>query len=223
MSLSIRKNSRGRALHATAPRPPAARLASYDNPILAIPTASSRRDTCAWCLRNDRPVTACTACRACSYCSKPCQRAAWKESHKLECAALGNVPAGRELPTPVRALLRVVAKAEAWGAVLGLVGNEGAFREEHGRWEDLRLQGGMVKRLLGRDPAWVGGGDVVEKYAVVMCKVSSSQRSRPGPRSVKNVSVGTGSIVDPVERPLIMKTGKSSSRTCSTCTTRTLG
>lgn len=184
MSLSIRKNSKGRALHATAPHPPAKRLASYTNPILAIPTASSRRETCAWCLRNDRPVTACTGCRACSYCSKTCQRAAWKESHKLECPALGHVPSGRELPTPVRALLRVVVKAEAWGAVLGLAGNEGAFREERGRWEDLRLQGGMVRRLLGKDPAWVGGGDVVEKYAVVMCKVSSSRWCGSDRRSV---------------------------------------
>lgn len=172
MPLAVRTNSRGRALYATSPHAPAARLATYSSPLLAIPTASARHTTCASCLRNDRPVTACTGCRDASYCSKQCQRVAWKESHKLECPALGSVPAGRDLPTPVRALLRVVVRGDAWGVVLGLVGNEDAFRREKGRWEDLRLQGGMVRRLLGKDPAWVGGGDVVEKYAVVMCKVS---------------------------------------------------
>ncbi|MBE3045012.1 zinc finger MYND domain-containing protein, partial [Candidatus Bathyarchaeota archaeon] len=124
MSLAVRTTPAGRALHATAPHPPAARLATYTSPILAIPTASARHTTCAFCLCADRPVTACTGCRGASYCSKACQRAAWKESHKLECAALANVPAGRELPTPVKALLRVVVRGDAWGVVAGLVGNE---------------------------------------------------------------------------------------------------
>lgn len=173
MALAVKTTPRGRALHAAASHPPAARLGVYATPLLAIPTASSNATTCASCLRTDVPVTACAGCRAASYCSKPCQRAGWRGVHRGECPALRNVPAGRALPTPVRALLQVAVQAEVWRAVAGLVGNEGAFKSQ-GRWEDLKLQGAMVRRLLGRDPEWVKGGDVVDKYAVVMCKVSLS-------------------------------------------------
>lgn len=171
MALTVKTTPRGRALHTTASHPPAARLAAYATPLLAIPTASSSARTCASCLRTDLPVTACTGCRAASYCSKACQRVGWRGVHRAECPALRNVPAGRELPTPVRALLQVVVQADVWRAVGGLVGNEGGFKSQ-GRWEDLKLQGAMVQRLLGRDPEWVKGGHVVDKYAVVMCKVS---------------------------------------------------
>ena len=65
-------------------------------------------------------------------------------------------------------------RKEVWGAVVGgLVGHEGEFRRDRGGrvWGDLRLQGEMVRMLLGGEREWVGGGDVVGKYAVAMCKV----------------------------------------------------
>ncbi|SPO04254.1 uncharacterized protein DNG_06937 [Cephalotrichum gorgonifer] len=175
MSLAVRDSSgrKGRELHTTTARPAATRLATYPNPVLALPTTPATRTTCASCLRTDfdTPVTPCSACRAAYYCSKACQRLSWNRVHRQECPALRAVPAGRELPTPVRALLQVVVRKDAWHEVSRLEGNEGGFRAEAGRWGDLRLQGEMVRRVLGRDPEWVGGGDVVGKYAAAMCKL----------------------------------------------------
>ncbi|PKS11806.1 hypothetical protein jhhlp_001099 [Lomentospora prolificans] len=140
---------------------------------LALPTAAAPPTTCHHCLTTSASkLLPCSACRAVSYCSKACQRASWKLVHKAECPALKNVPSDRLLPTPVRALVQVATRRDVWNAVMvGLVGNEAGFRGGGG-WADLKMQGEMVRILMGgREGEWIGGGDVGAKYAVAMCKL----------------------------------------------------
>jgi hypothetical protein len=42
--------------------------------------------TCHFCLSQGQQLLVCSRCRNVRYCSRPCQKAHWKEGHKLECS-----------------------------------------------------------------------------------------------------------------------------------------
>jgi hypothetical protein len=42
--------------------------------------------TCDFCLSRGQQLLVCSRCRNVRYCSRPCQKAHWKEGHKLECS-----------------------------------------------------------------------------------------------------------------------------------------
>ncbi|KAL2122379.1 hypothetical protein VTJ04DRAFT_2834 [Mycothermus thermophilus] len=103
-----------RALHATSPFQPGDIIATFSDPLLALPDGATMRTTCNYCLKvpsppsppnarsqqqqqqhnqtsdkkkQDQPpqLRACTACKAAVYCDQACQRAHWKAIHKAEC------------------------------------------------------------------------------------------------------------------------------------------
>ena len=96
---------RGRRLLAASSFRPGELIATFDDPLVAIPdSAHLGTTTCSYCL--SRPgggagegeaqepaqkrvvVRACTACRTAAYCSTRCQRADWNRAHKRgECGA----------------------------------------------------------------------------------------------------------------------------------------
>ena len=86
-----------------------------------VHVAGDANTSCGQCLMPLRHTTEtaqaargqrCSACKAVFYCSKSCQKAAWKLSHKAECAALatdkGQVRAAR--PTLSHRQLRAHAR-----------------------------------------------------------------------------------------------------------------
>lgn len=164
---------RGRSLKATAAFAPGARIASFSNPLLALPSSPVLATTCASCLRADRPIRLCTGCRAVGYCSVDCQRAAWKHgNHKKECPVLKTAlerSGGDPLPTPTRALLAVMLGGnKADEAVAGLEGNVEGFKKEAKAWEDIRLQAYTILAYTK-----IAAPDKTEYYAEMMCKVTN--------------------------------------------------
>src|SRR5262245_49605892 len=93
---------RGRALVATRTFAPAELIASFTEPILALPDGDRMRLMCNYCLRRGKlslsslsdlsaapsqlsgatGLKACTGCRCAMYCGPACQRAHWKDGHK---------------------------------------------------------------------------------------------------------------------------------------------
>ena len=215
---------RGRRLLAASTFKPGDLIATFDDPLVAIPgSAHLGTTTCSYCLssqpgeaREEEPaqksVRACTACRTAAYCSTRCQRADWNRAHKRgECKAFqrarargsdggGGGGASRLLPTPVRALVRLLvllpvagaAENEEARAVQGLEshaveirGSEGSgggsSRSSNGAqmpYRDLELQARAALHYLGREP----GVEEVQGAIDLLCKVS---RVRGGSASGK--------------------------------------
>lgn len=69
------------------------RVRIFDRPIAYILLNQRAEELCSFCLR--RPMATklqlCGNCRFARYCNKDCQRQAWKDHHKLECARLKKV------------------------------------------------------------------------------------------------------------------------------------
>ena len=189
--------SRGRALVATRTFQPGELIAAFDAPILALPDGERMRLMCNYCLRRPRialssladlgtapsslggsstGLRACTGCRAAVYCDAECQRLHWREVHKHECKVFKRVRerAGKDwLPTPVRAVLQVVAKmqtdsrvAEAFRPGGWLEGNVEGFKSDKAVWEDIELQT-MAAAVYGDLRM-----DTIEVVKEIFCKVS---------------------------------------------------
>ena len=132
---------KGRRLLAAASFKPGELIATFEDPLVAIPSSADLGvTTCSYCLSRPAPgweeakdvgdkkkVRACTACQTAAYCSKRCQRADWNRTHKKgECKAYQRARArstasrdgGGEpsrLPTPVRALIQLLLLTEGEG------------------------------------------------------------------------------------------------------------
>ena len=189
--------SRGRSLVATRTFQPGELIAAFDAPILALPDGERMRLMCNYCLRRPRialssladlgtapsqlgasstGLRACTGCRAAVYCDAECQRLHWREVHKHECKVFKRVRerAGKDwLPTPVRAVLQVVAKmqsdsrvAEAFRPGGWLEGNVEGFKSDKAVWEDIELQT-MAAAVYGDLRM-----DTIEVVKEIFCKVS---------------------------------------------------
>ncbi|KAL2269747.1 hypothetical protein VTJ83DRAFT_1931 [Remersonia thermophila] len=162
-----------RALHATRPFSPGDVIATFSDPLLALPDGATMRTTCNYCLRVPSPLQppsqqpgdgkqegdpskqlrACTACKAAVYCGPGCQRAHWKAVHKAECKMFARVreQAGKEwLPTSVRAaaqvLMRLKGGDKAMLEAFG-TGGDGEDGEGHG----LK---GNAERFRAYEEAW---------------------------------------------------------------------
>ncbi|KAK3311198.1 uncharacterized protein B0T15DRAFT_408829, partial [Chaetomium strumarium] len=108
-----------RSLVATQSFSPGSQIATFSNPLIALPDGPSMRTTCNYCLHVGSPesdatdsgrggrggggggggegqqqpqqLRACTACKAAVYCNATCQRAHWRVVHKLECKMFARV------------------------------------------------------------------------------------------------------------------------------------
>ena len=125
--------TRGRTLKTTRAFPAGSLIATFNNPLLALPDGPSMRTTCNFCLRTASPETpkmlACTACKSVFYCSKNCQRLHWKSGvHKAECSMFDRVKIASKfynksdddcLPPLLQAFMEFYAftEAQAWEAV----------------------------------------------------------------------------------------------------------
>ncbi|KAK4140402.1 uncharacterized protein C8A04DRAFT_14984 [Dichotomopilus funicola] len=132
-----------RSLLATTTFQPGDRIATFSDPLLALPDGATMRSACNYCLRPASPspsalasasqkqeqqkqqqkeLKACTACKAAVYCNPVCQRAHWKAGHRGECAMFKRVKesAGQDwIPTPVRAVALVLMATAAAGSEKG--------------------------------------------------------------------------------------------------------
>ncbi|KAK5654770.1 hypothetical protein OQA88_6806 [Cercophora sp. LCS_1] len=185
----IIKTSRGRSLVATRPFTPGELIATFDTPLIALPDGPGMRMTCNYCLRRQQPggpsMRACTGCRVTVYCSQDCQRAHWKNIHKLECKMFIRVheASGRDwLPTPTRAvaqvLLLLAAKDKAMEAAFGngglLQGNVDGFRRREKVWSDFQLQS-MAAVIYGGLPET---DQMLERAKEVLCKIQTNAFNR---------------------------------------------
>ncbi|KAK4454674.1 hypothetical protein QBC34DRAFT_392352 [Podospora aff. communis PSN243] len=182
-------SERGRALTATRPFAPGDLIATFFNPILALPDGPSMRTTCNYCLRTkaslDRPLRTCSACKAAVYCDPVCQRAHWKAVHKTECAMFTRVRTnvGKDwLPTPTRAVAQVLlllqardgAAEAAFGKVGTLEGNVQGFREDEKVWADFELQA-MAAVVYG---GLLESEEMLSTAREILCKIQTNAFNR---------------------------------------------
>ncbi|KAI3323581.1 SET domain-containing protein [Xylariaceae sp. AK1471] len=157
---------RGRSVIASRTFQPGDTIATFSSPSIAIPDSPHLATTCSGCLlpasdhghpstTSSRIVRACTGCRTVAYCSPACQRLDWTTGgHKAECKVFQRVRAeGHDfLPTPVRALVQVLLRAEMSAAMPEMQGHVDEFRQESGKlWADMELQAVAALHYLGRE------------------------------------------------------------------------
>ena len=174
--------SRGRGLIADRDFQPGDLIATFSDPILALPDGPGMRITCNWCLTTGQDVQlrACTGCKAAVYCSPSCQRAHWKSGvHKAECKMFARIRSttGKEwLPTPSRAVAQILfllragddRTVKAFGKDGSLEGNVAGFKSDADLWRDFELQA-MASIVYG---GMVESEEMLETAKEVLCKVS---------------------------------------------------
>ncbi|KAM7190552.1 hypothetical protein V8F20_009685 [Naviculisporaceae sp. PSN 640] len=190
-TISPSTSSKGRSLKATQQFPAGSLIATFTNPLLALPDGSSMRTTCNYCLQVESPQTpmrACTGCKAAVYCNAKCQRAHWKQGggvHKAECKmfTLIRSTTGKEwLPTPVRAVAQVLlllqagdtTMAEAFLGPEGLEGNVEEFRKDSDVWADYELQA-MAAVVYG---GLLQSEEMINKAKEILCKIQTNAFNR---------------------------------------------
>ncbi|KAL1839351.1 hypothetical protein VTJ49DRAFT_1619 [Mycothermus thermophilus] len=156
-----------RALHATRRFSPGDIIATFSDPLLALPDGATMRTTCNYCLRVPSPqqqqqqqqqqLRACTACKAAVYCDPTCQRAHWKTVHKAECKMFARVreQAGKEwLPTSVRAVAQVLMRLKGGDKQMQeAFGKSGEVQGQDGEGYGYGLRGN-VDRFKAHEEAW---------------------------------------------------------------------
>ncbi|KAK3693902.1 hypothetical protein B0T22DRAFT_451141 [Podospora appendiculata] len=189
----------GRSLIATRSFKPGEVIATFNDPLLALPDGPGMRTTCNFCLAVEVPLKACTGCKATVYCGAQCQRAHWKSIHKTECKMFKRVREQSNkdwLPTPVRALAQVLILLEAgepnataaFGDGGSLEGNVDGFRQDSQVWGDFQLQAAAALVYLGmmaseewQEKARRGALDSDEKFqraCEVLCKIQTNAFNR---------------------------------------------
>ncbi|KAL2199584.1 hypothetical protein P885DRAFT_74753 [Corynascus similis CBS 632.67] len=198
-----RASPKRRSLHATQPFNPGSIIATFTEPLLALPDGATMRTTCNYCLRTSSSpsstpspdLKACTACKAAVYCGPACQRAHWKATHRAECKMFARVreQAGKDwLPTPVRAVAQVLLSlyggkgAGGEGDVKraffggngeddgGLEGNVEGFKKDEEVWKDLELQATAAVVYAGV----LQGEEVLLKAREILCKIQTNAFNR---------------------------------------------
>ena len=147
-------------------------MASFDAPLVVIPSGPTTKSMCSQCLKPRLPVKACAGCRAVAYCSAACQKAHWTCIHKLECRAFKRVRSKVSqdwLPTAVRATVQLLMRWTEEGvaqAVGGLQGNVDAFKAKK-IWADIELQALAACTYA----AWETTEENLHLAATLLCKV----------------------------------------------------
>ncbi|AEO65402.1 uncharacterized protein THITE_68287 [Thermothielavioides terrestris NRRL 8126] len=187
--------SKRRSLIATRAFAPGTPIATFSNPLLALPDGATMRTTCNYCLRvgassssssttdnnknnsssgdgssssNGTPLRACTACKAAVYCGAACQRAHWRAVHRAECKMFSRVreSAGKEwLPTPAFG---------GGGGAWALEGNVEGFRADEALWRDFELQAAAAAVYAGL----LESEETLEKAREVLCKIQTNAFNR---------------------------------------------
>ncbi|OAA64902.1 SET domain protein [Cordyceps fumosorosea ARSEF 2679] len=170
--------TKGRALHTTKTFPAGAVIAVF-TPLLLLPSVSHLTTVCSFCLRGDGKPRPCSRCRAAYYCDARCQAAAWSGGHDLECSALVRaVPSAsrkrREIPTPVRALVKVLLsrgqQEEDLGRRMeGLEGHVARRRSEPG-WADMEMMAMGGCAFAG----WETSEASVRQAVEILCKLQTN-------------------------------------------------
>ncbi|OAA80657.1 SET domain protein [Akanthomyces lecanii RCEF 1005] len=160
---------KGRALHTTKTVAAGDVIAVF-TPLLLLPSLSHLTSVCSFCLRAGTPRP-CSRCRAAYYCDARCQTAAWSAGgHNLECAALVRAVKSskkrREIPTPVRALIKVLLSR-------GQEGDLGKSMED--------LEGHVAQRR--REPAWAD----MEMMAMGGCAFAGRETSEDAARQAVEI------------------------------------
>ncbi|KAM3445159.1 hypothetical protein NHJ13734_000683 [Beauveria thailandica] len=150
--------TKGRALHTTKTVAAGDVIAVF-TPLLLLPSLSHLAAVCSYCLRAGTPRP-CSRCRAAYYCDARCQAAAWSSGgHSLECAALVRAVKSsrkrREIPTPVRALVKILLSCGQQQEDLGksmedLEGHVAERRREPG-WADMEMMAMGGCAFAGRE------------------------------------------------------------------------
>jgi SET and MYND domain-containing protein len=162
--VQVRQNTaKGRSLHATQSFAPGQVIASF-TPLILLPSLSHLSSVCTYCLRPGNP-RACTRCHAAFYCDAACQKADWTAVHGAECKPLQRA-APRQLPTPVRALLRVLVKDNVAAALETLEGHVAQRRDRQG-WADLQMMAMGACGFAGKGT----GEEQVRRALDILCKV----------------------------------------------------
>ncbi|XXG93881.1 hypothetical protein Hte_000130 [Hypoxylon texense] len=149
-----------------------------------------------------KKMRACQGCKTSRYCGAACQKADWALAHgRGECKALrrgGDYAAAHRrsyaedyrrdefalrlrpvatLPTPVRALVQVLARPEMAAAVAELEGHLERARtpgSDHSDWTDLVLQAQAALHYLGRP----GSSNNVTEAIDIICKLNVNSFNR---------------------------------------------
>jgi hypothetical protein len=166
--------TKGRALYATTSFRPSTTVTTF-SPLLLLPTLANLTTTCTYCLRPGSPKP-CSRCRAVFYCDAACQAADWKAGHGSkagnECRALRRVPEEKrtDVPTPVRALMRMMLVKGMSDKVTGLEGHARQRRaaEKEGRDLQVMAMGACSFADLG------SGMEEVNRAVDLLCKVGRS-------------------------------------------------
>lgn len=166
--------SKGRALHTTKTVAAGDVIAVF-TPLLLLPSLSHLTTVCSFCLRAGKPQP-CSRCRAAYYCDARCQAAAWSAGgHNLECAALVHAVKSskkrREIPTPVRALVKVLlshGQEDDLGKSMDSLEGHAAQRRREPGWADMEMMAMGGCAFAGRETTEASVRQAVE----ILCKVS---------------------------------------------------
>lgn len=153
---------KGRALHATRPFQPGQVLLAL-TPLLLLPSLSHATSVCTYCFRPGDP-RACLRCHAAFYCGAACQAAHWAAVHGRECKPLRR--AGRQLPTPVRALVQVLQDRDLEARVAALEGHVARRRGAAG-WQDVQMMAMGASAYAGQGTS----EDQLVRAVELLCKV----------------------------------------------------
>ncbi|KAI0008921.1 hypothetical protein F4779DRAFT_641288 [Xylariaceae sp. FL0662B] len=191
---STTTSPRGRSIAASRAFGPGATIASFGDPTcsIAITDSAQLSQTCNYCLSVTAGVRACAGCRTAAYCTPACQKADWARVHRHECKVFRRVRAeGRHevLPTPVRALVQVLLRADVRAAMADL---EGHVELVHGAdpkaMADIELQAMAALHYMDREASARNMAEAVE----ISCKLRVNSFNR------LDVDVGqTGIFVNP--------------------------
>ncbi|KAK3330872.1 hypothetical protein B0H66DRAFT_77985 [Apodospora peruviana] len=181
---------RDRSLLATRRFSAGSLIATFSNPLLALPDGPSMRTTCNYCLRvgGSSSLRACTACKAAVYCDATCQRAHWKTGvHKAECKMFARIRSttGKDwLPTPVRAVAQVLLLLKTQDPAMitafvdrqkGLEGNVDEFRKNaQDVWADYELQAMAAVVYAGL----LQSKEVLNTAKEVLCRIQTNAFNR---------------------------------------------
>ncbi|KEY65659.1 hypothetical protein S7711_08732 [Stachybotrys chartarum IBT 7711] len=156
---------KGRALHATRPFQPGQVLLAL-TPLLLLPSLSHAASVCTYCFRPGDP-RACLRCHAAFYCGAACQAAHWAAVHGRECKPLRR--AGRQLPTPVRALVQVLLDRDLEARVAALEGHVARRRGAAG-WEDVQMMAMGASAYAGQGTS----EDQLVRAVELLCKIQTN-------------------------------------------------
>ncbi|KAJ4203505.1 hypothetical protein NW767_005001 [Fusarium falciforme] len=165
----VKRHLKGRCLIASRSFAPGDTILTF-TPTILIPSLSHAGTVCSHCFKPGEPRS-CSRCHAVAYCDASCQSAAWKAIHSKECKVLQKVAVqGRPgLPTPVRAVVQALVKAEVGAALEDLEGNDLCWRGSD-KWADMEMMAMGASAFAGLGTTQ----EAVKKALSLLCKIQTN-------------------------------------------------